>query len=295
MRISVIVPIYKGNKHIKNLLNIMNVNVKTLKEKLSDFSSEDFELILVNDSPDIPIEIPDIKGDDYALRVLENPTNLGIQGARINGINNAKGEFIQMLDQDDKLADNALYSQLMAIGDCDMVIANGYSESESEGYKKVLYTSVSQQKMALVPKYYYSIGCMIWSPGQCLIRKSAIPEIWMKEKIEHNGSDDLLLWLLMQNEGRKMTINPEKLYTHVETGVNYSADFGKITTSSMDVLEFLRRHNAVSKKLAKTFERRFEMRKLYHGKGSLNKAVAMLLYPDLSMPLVVKKIRGMLK
>ncbi|MBQ8868959.1 MAG: glycosyltransferase family 2 protein [Oscillospiraceae bacterium] len=295
MQISVIVPVYKGNKHIKNLLNIMNANVATIKAKTESFCNEDFELILVNDSPDIPIEIPDIKSDDYILRVIDNPHNLGIQGARINGINNAKGEFIQMLDQDDKLADNALYSQLTAIGDCDMVIANGYSESESENYKEVLYTSVSQQKMALEPKYYYSIGCMIWSPGQCLIRKSAIPQVWMQEKIEHNGSDDLLLWLLMQNEGCKVTINPEKLYTHVETGVNYSADFEKITTSSMDVLDFLKKHSAVSKKLASKFERRFEMRKLYHGKSFLHKAVAMLLYPDLSWPLVVKKVRGKLR
>lgn len=293
MQVSVIVPIYKGNKHIKNLLNIMNANIETIKSKTENFSSEDFELILVNDSPDIPIEIPDIKSDDYVLRVLENPENLGIQGARINGINNAKGEFIQMLDQDDKLESNALYSQLKAIGEYDMVIANGYSEGEN--HKEVLYTSVSQQKMALEPKYYYSIGCMIWSPGQCLIRKSAIPEVWMTEKIEHNGSDDLLLWLLMQNAGCKITINPEKLYTHVETGVNFSADFGKITTSSMDVLDFLKKHSAVSKKLARKFERRFEMRKLYHSKSSLHKAVAMLLYPDLSVPLVVKKIRGMLK
>ena len=293
MRISVIVPIYKGNKHIKNLLNIMNANAKTLKQKLDGFAEDDVELILVNDSPDIPIEIPDTEIEGFVLKVLENPTNLGIQGARINGINNAGGEFIQMLDQDDKLADNALYSQLMAIGDCDMVIANGYSEGQD--HKEVLYTSVSQQKMALEPKYYYSIGCMIWSPGQCLIRKNAIPEVWMQEKIEHNGSDDLLLWLLMQNAGCSMTINPEKLYTHVETGVNYSADFGKMTTSSMDVLNFLKEHNAVSKKLARKFERRFDMRKLYHQKSSLHKAAAMLLYPDLSIPLVIKKIRGMLK
>lgn len=293
MQISVVVPIYKGNKHIKNLLHMMNANIATIKSKLENFCSEDFELIFVNDSPDIPIEIPNVKTEDYILRVLENPKNLGIQGARINGIRNARGIFIQMLDQDDKLTDNALYSQLQAIGDYDMVIANGYSESQER--KEALYSSVSQQKMTLIPKYYYSIGSMIWSPGQCLIRKDAIPEIWMTEKIEHNGSDDLLLWLLMQNAGCKVTINPERLYTHVETGINYSSDFEKMTVSSMDVLDFLKKNSTVSKKLAKKFVRRFKMRRIYEGKSRLYKVVAMISYPDLSMPLLSKKIRGYIK
>lgn len=41
---------------------------------------------------------------------------------------------------------------------------------------------------------------MIFSPGQCLIRKAVIPRDWCKRRLTVNGCDDFLLWLLMFHE-----------------------------------------------------------------------------------------------
>lgn len=47
------------------------------------------------------------------------------------------------------------------------------------------------------------IGCAITSPGHCLIRKTSIPQLWKENILKNNGSDDLLLWLLMLEENKK--------------------------------------------------------------------------------------------
>lgn len=284
MDISVIVPFYKGNQYMERIFCIMRKNAQSAPEL-------ELELLIINDSPDCPVVYDEAWVHGFTLRILPNPQNVGIHGSRINGIRAAKGKFVQLLDQDDLLTDGALLSQYRAIGECDVSVANGYDESDTN--RGLIYKSVAHQNMVAQERYYCTIGNLIVSPGHCLIRKDAFPELWMNRPIRRNGSDDLLLWMLMMAAGCTWKVNPECLYTHVNTGANVSADFMKMRDSSYEVLEILKENGLISEKRERQFVRRFEMREMYEGKGGTDKLKAMLRYPDLAADLMVMKLRGL--
>ncbi|MDD8048053.1 MAG: glycosyltransferase family 2 protein [Thomasclavelia sp.] len=277
--ISIIVPFYNGNKYINKLIKSVNDSVKITSYKC--------ELIIVKDSMDDEVEY---NKDNYSMdiKIIKNKTNLGIHHSRVVGIENALGKYVMMLDQDDLIAEQCIESQMNSIGTNDMVIGNGFDESRQE----LIYSSLSQQKLALNEKYYYYIGCMITSPGQCLIKKDAIPSIWTKKFIKNNGSDDLLLWLLMFNHRKKMVINNHICYTHVATGENISDSFSTLYTSCQEVLKYLEKYDSVNRHYKRILENRLEMRRMYEGKFKIFKILAMIVHPKITLALIIKKAKG---
>lgn len=276
MDISVIVPFYKGNQYMQQLFGVVRRNAQNAPRL-------QIELVLVNDSPQCPVEYDPAWVEGFSLQVLTNPQNMGIHGSRINGIRAAKGEFIQMLDQDDLLTDNAFASHIRFREEGDVIVANGLNENAAT--KKPIFQSPAHQSQVMHPKYYHAVGCLIVSPGQCLLRKSAISSQWLETPMQCNGADDLYLWLLMQGTCR-WVINPDIVYTHVDTGVNLSSDLEKMHRSAREAMALLKKADKLPARYERLAERRFRMRKFYEGKARWRKAVACLLYPDIFFHLV---------
>lgn len=87
--ISVIIPVYNREKHIKNCLDI--VISQTYKN---------LEIIVVNDgSTDSSVEI--INQYSNKIILLEHQKNRGLSAARNTGIENATGKYIHFMDDDD--------------------------------------------------------------------------------------------------------------------------------------------------------------------------------------------------
>lgn len=101
--ISVVIPVYNGEKTIKNTI-----------ESVLNQTFSDFELIVVNDgSQDSTlVAINEIK--DARIRVFSSP-NSGVSASRNRGLAEAKGEFISFLDADDLWTPDKLESQLKAL------------------------------------------------------------------------------------------------------------------------------------------------------------------------------------
>lgn len=271
MDISVIVPFYKGNQYMQQLFGVVRRNAENAP-------GLQVELVLVNDSPDTPVEYDPQWVQGFSLQVLTNPRNMGIHGSRIHGIQEAKGEFIQMLDQDDLLSDHAFASHMRFHQTADVIVANGLNENAAS--KKPIFHSAAHQAQTPKPLFYYSVGCLIVSPGQCLIRKSAISQRWLQTPMSRNGADDLYLWLLMQGTCR-WVMNPDILYTHVDTGVNLSSDLDKMHRSAREAMDLLKQIGKLPPRYERLSERRFRMRRFYEGKAGWRKAAACLLYPDI--------------
>jgi len=237
--ISVIIPYYQGQKYLQDLLSMMERNAGILRAE----AGKETEVLLVNDSPWEKLEADQIPQRDtvisYRLKVLTNPKNSGIHATRVNGLRAAEGEFVQFLDQDDRITDRCLMSQYKAIGDADFVIGNGF-DGERNGGKHPFYSSTSAQAAAgnLNCQYYYNN--LIRSPGQVLIRKSSIPAYWSEQIMKNNGSDDAFLWILMLCSGAKAAINEELVYEHVYTGANTSSNNEAMLRSQMEVAEKLK-------------------------------------------------------
>lgn len=90
-KVSVIMPVYKGEKHLATAID--SVLTQTYG---------DFELIVVNDcSPDRSEEIIRRYAGDPRVKVLRNATNLGVAASRNRALVEAAGQYVTFLDQDD--------------------------------------------------------------------------------------------------------------------------------------------------------------------------------------------------
>jgi glycosyltransferase involved in cell wall biosynthesis len=101
--VSVIIPIYNGEKTIKETI-----------ESVLNQSFTDFELIVINDgSIDKTLAVLETI-DDSRLKVFSFP-NAGVSVSRNRGLEQAKGEFISFLDADDLWTPDKLETQLKAL------------------------------------------------------------------------------------------------------------------------------------------------------------------------------------
>lgn len=252
MKISIITPIYNGNKYLNNYL-------KMIEDATSIIS--DVEVIWVNDSPNIPLEYDKELTKNIDLQIIENEKNLGIHKSRVNGLKKAKGEYILFLDQDDEITKDALLSQYNKIQGYDLVIGNGYFEDENGSHK--IFANEYSLKFATKKKPYILVRDFIVSPGQCLIKKEAIPKDWEENTLKNNGTDDFLLWLLMFNVGARVIENFSCIYKHKYTGENVSLETDNMYKSQLELLEVLSKNNKYNRKDLKKLERTIKYKHNY--------------------------------
>lgn len=276
--ISIITPIYKGNKYIPGLLKMVQQNAKNFEEGW-------IELVLVNDSPEIELNVDKTLIAGFSLQIVNNKKNLGIQGARIAGVEVSNGEYILMLDQDDEIFYNTLSEQFNKLKGNSAVVSNGYFE-DSDAKKISLYKSISQQHLVNNLAFYCYYGNMIASPGICLIRKDKIPKIWKEHVMTINGADDWLLWVGYLLENQSFSMNHKHQYIHKKVGNNASDDEEKMIRSSIEALEIVRSHVQLSKeedRLMKTYSRRLDMRLKILNNGIFNKIYQYLKNFDIAI------------
>ena len=231
---SVITTTYNGNEYLEKLFSMVEANTLTLQKVYPDLQ---VEYLLVNDSPWEPLAIPKTEGLHFQCRVLTNPENYGIHKSRALAIGEAKGELITILDQDDQIADEFLLSQYEALGDGDAVICNGIKEFDTGN--KPIYRDGFKMHLINCKCFYLKAANQIVSPGQCLMRKEAVPQKWLENPLTANGSDDLFLWLLMLDQGTKFIKNPKKLYIHKQVGSNLSNSLKKMCNSDLQMCEIM--------------------------------------------------------
>lgn len=228
MTISIIVPVYYGKKYIEPMIKQFELCAEQLNKKY------DIELIFSNDAPGDCLE--EIYASELiTVVVLNTDMNRGIQGARVKGLEHSRGEYVLFLDQDDMIKPSYLRSQLEKIQECDAVVCRAIHE------ERPFYNSVIVFEEAITKKYMLEQGCGIVSPGQVLLKKEAVSEIWKTNLVSHNGADDWLLWLCMFGEGKSFALNQEILYEHVVHGANTAFHTERMLQSEYDVYEILQR------------------------------------------------------
>lgn len=263
MLISIIVPFYYGNKYIENTCSTISKNVQYLKE-YNNYCG--IECIIVNDSPDEEVSLLKDKYD-FPIKICIHEKNFGIQQARITGLNNANGEYIIFLDQDDELIEDAIYQEIKNVGNADLLVCNAYMEDKNGNLSKLYKTKGSLNNVKQLEAYLYGHN-RIASPGQCLIKKSAIPSEWKLNILEVNGSDDLFLWILMFEKHSVIKSYDRVVYIHKYTGENLSEDPNKMTKSTLGIVKILNTISYVDLNTVKKLKKdRFFSEQLYKKKG----------------------------
>lgn len=120
--LSIIIPVYNGEKHIINCYN-----------SIKDQTFQSFEIIFINDgSTDSSEEIINtIKAND--TRVISfTQTNKGVSVARNKGIELASKEFIAFLDIDDLIKNDFYETLLNNLKDNDLIVSNILFERDNK-------------------------------------------------------------------------------------------------------------------------------------------------------------------
>lgn len=223
-KISVIVPIYHGKQYIESMIH----QIETAAEMAS--AEAEVELIFSNDAPDEKLECyssPVIK-----IVTLDTDLNRGIHGARVRGLEASSGEFVLFLDQDDKISKDYFKSQIVKIEKCDATVCDAIQRTS------FVYAGAPMFEEVEIPDRMLKGNCII-SPGQVLLRKDAIPNIWTNTIMENNGADDWLLWLCMQAKGKVFKFNQDILFEHMEEGYNASLNYVKMQQSELEVYDIM--------------------------------------------------------
>lgn len=264
MDISIIVPLYKGQKYVLSIQKMVAQNVVFANERGKKL---EVELIFVNDYPDEAIVV-NTEVQRYKVFVIANNDNCGIHQTRVNGLKRSRGEYVLFLDQDDEITPNCLFSQYSVIGDKDMVVGNGYRGINGD-YRKI-YRSVKKQQLVCREMIFLKAANQIVSPGHCLIRRSAIHPAWCNNIMKENGGDDLFLWLLMFENDKKFCINHECVYRHVDTGVNFSSNLLAMYRSSDNLIKIAEETGALKQNTINIYRRRINyLKAIYETSGIL--------------------------
>ena len=109
-KVSVAIPVYNGEAYL----------AETIASVLAQ-SFADFELVIIDDhSSDRSLEIA-AAARDPRLRILRNETNLGFGGNWNRCLDEAQGDYIKILPQDDLLHRDCLARQVAALDEDDTV------------------------------------------------------------------------------------------------------------------------------------------------------------------------------
>ena len=139
MRVSIIIPVYKVEKHIRTCLE------SVLKQ---DFHN--LEVIIVDDcSPDSSMDIAReiINSYDRPCKIIVHNHNRGLSAARNSGIEASTGDAIYFMDSDDELYDYSVISHLVQklhSTNADIVIGNYQRIYNKDNH--VVSTRYSQEK-----------------------------------------------------------------------------------------------------------------------------------------------------
>lgn len=211
--ISVIMPIYNGEKYLRN--SIENI----IKQNFIDL-----EVILVNDgSTDCSLEIcKEYAEKDNRIKIIDKP-NGGICAARNAGIRVAKGEWLSFADQDDNICDGiydvfstAISSnvdmivagkRLLMVDDLDNVVSDityNYSPLELNDTQTILQTILNKNNSGILMH--------IWN---CIYRRETILDngIFFDERFKY-GHEDTLFNAVAALKSRRVLLVSSVVYEY---------------------------------------------------------------------------------
>ena len=213
VKVSLIIPIYNSQDYIARCLDSL------LKQTL-----EDIEIVCINDgSTDKSLEILEEYSKKYSNIKVYSKENGGCGSARNMGIDNAEGEYIEFVDSDDILEQDAvekMYKQAKKYNS-DLVVCGMHRIDEQNG--KLLTTDMMNVKLETINIEKNGLNNLLFiNPGPCnKLHKKSIFKVARFPKIP--VVDDLMLTLQYMPYIKNISFVREPLYKYKvrkESGVN---------------------------------------------------------------------------
>ncbi|NIA20953.1 MAG: glycosyltransferase [Anaerolineaceae bacterium] len=224
--VSVIVPVYNGERFLKQTIN--SVLAQTYR---------DFEVVVVNDgSSDGSRAILDGYGD--RLRVFHQE-NRGAPGARNRAICEARGEWIAFLDHDDlwepdklevqlkalRRDDDLLHAEARVINGDGRVIREAFSHQEDWPEERTCLERVIRHN----PVYVLT----------ALVRREAVLKLGGLDPNDRFGTDEYLLWMRLLAAGYRARYLNRIVASYRVHGGNASGNHTQMIYGEIYALEHL--------------------------------------------------------
>ncbi len=192
-RVSVVINVYNEEESIRDCLN-----------SLADQTYSDFELIIVDDgSTDDTMDIVKDYSNILDMKTYYTP-HVGIKKARRKGIEETAGDYIIVIDADERLENDFLEEIVEPFEDEDVGAVGGILKSEGEGWVTKAYGTLNEA--------FYELRAegeeADWIQGGCsAYRKEALDEVGglAREKV---SADKDISWKL-KDAGWKVVLNKD--------------------------------------------------------------------------------------
>ncbi|HBV84889.1 MAG TPA: hypothetical protein DEB74_19240 [Lachnospiraceae bacterium] len=267
IRLSIIVPIYNGEKYIENTINsILKSSYQNIEVLLIDDGSTDNSLIICEKYAKI----------DSRIKVFHKE-NGGIADARNYGVMHTTGEYIGFCDQDDEIS-SEMYQKMMQriLHDRSQVAICGCCRKKRNGAKVVFekYTDATFDKQHTREKLMYpmlfkgfseynnkeiSIYTAIW---KCIISKQLIIQNNLKFDGFVNYEDDFIMLLQIFLKVQKVSTLSDILYywnTNFQSEMHrcnrsYISDLSERQQRLLNFVTFQLEENNVNKEIIEKYK-----------------------------------------
>lgn len=270
-KLSVVIPVYNGEKYLKSALtSIQNQDLKNIEIVMVDDYSEDNSVKLINE----------FKKADPRIKLYENSENKGILYTKLKGVYLSKGKYIIMLDEDDIFGQRDAFSTLYELAEKEDLDILGFSSMFTESQDKlgtfihhyyetpiILKPNISKLSHDYTPDGKVKrVGDNIWCYlFKTEIFKNTISQInkkFLKTKMICH-EDYLILFLITRIANKlkqikrifhvKITYGKPKMYT---TKAKSNDNINLFCQSYMNYIEFIliKTNNTISDKKIPSFE-----------------------------------------
>ncbi len=217
---SIVIPLYKVAKgtnadHFRALVrSLEQASVRAGIERLQ-------RLVLVNDNPgDLidPFLADAFRGSvlEAKLHVFHNPKNIGQAQSRNVGYGLTRSDYVHFIDQDDFV--NAEFYAALTAHDADVLLARADLYIDKA---KLVFPYMMPHTMAIFRRArrmrdltWFLLSSIAPSPGQCLIRRSALDQVGGFPNLAAKGADDYGLWFLLVASDPSFRFVSEAVFLH---------------------------------------------------------------------------------
>ncbi len=234
--VSVIIPTYMASTFISGTLD--SVLAQT-------FTS--YEILLVNDGSPDTAELETVLQPYLDRIVYIKQENRGQAGARNTGLQNARGEFVCFLDNDDQWEPDFLsfHTSVMqadpglAVHYCDAII---FGDTPRSGHKSMEFTPSKGEAnfRSLVSK-----ACTVLNCG-AMSRRDAVLRAGMFDETLRYG-EDIDLWLRIARQGGRISYRYNALARCRLRADSVSANVSRMTEGYLRVLNSIKTSKDISK------------------------------------------------
>lgn len=185
MFLSIVIPVYNAEKHIKKCLDSIWAQ---------ELNSDEFEVVCVDDcSKDNTQEVlQNIAQEHSNLKIFKNETNRRAGGSRNRGVKNAKGRYIVFIDADDYFHEFSLKKVLDIIKDnnCVDIILCDFAR-EQVGARSDKPVHKWGDKRVINGRDFMLNNGVPWGPCQYIFKKSIMIDnnIYFEENVSAEDVD----------------------------------------------------------------------------------------------------------